>query len=115
MQNLEARDRRIFERMPVEFPLKYLDLNADKEAEAQTINLSAAGMELTTNKELLRHTPIDIWLIIPDNGEPFYTKGEVIWSNRAEANRYRVGIKLKEVDFMGLSRVSRIVYRRKNI
>lgn len=115
MQNLEVRDKRIFERMPVEFPLKYLEFNTNQEAEAQTINVSAGGMSLVANKELPRHTPIDIWLIIPDNGEPLYTKGEVIWSKRVEANRYRVGIELKRADFMGLSRVSRIVYRRKNI
>lgn len=113
MQNLAFADRRIFQRLPVEFPLKYLALNTSKEGDARTLDISGNGMGLVTNQELPRHTPVDIWLNIPDNGEPFYAKAEVAWS-KSEANQYRAGVEFKKADFMGLSRVLRIIRERKN-
>jgi len=108
MQNLLVKDRRTFERFPAKLPLTYVDLNSNKEGHAHTVDISANGIGLLTCRELSEHTPLDIWLIIPDNGDPLYTRGEVVWSSRVEENTYRVGVKLEKPDFMGLSRVLRI-------
>jgi len=101
------QDRRIFARFPTEFPLKFLDLNRGKEGQAQTQDISAKGIGFLTNEELSPHAPLEMWLDIPDKGEPLYTRGEVIWSKSQGVDEYRVGVNLERADLMGISRVLR--------
>lgn len=100
-------DRRIFERFPVNFPLKYLDSKQNKEGQAQARDVSAKGMGFVTNGALPPQTPLEMWIEIPDKGEPLYIRGEVVWSVPQGANEYRVGVDLEKADLMGLSRVLR--------
>lgn len=103
----EMQDRRIFARFPTEFPLRFLDMNRGREGQAQTQDISAKGIGLLTNEELSPHTPLEMWLEIPDKGEPLYARGEVAWSKSQGADEYRVGVNLERADFMGISRVLR--------
>jgi len=104
-ENME--DRRIFARFPARFPLRFMELATNKEGEAQTQDISAKGIGLVADREFSPHTPLEMWLNIPDHHEPFYTRGEVVWSNRLEPNKYRVGIELEKAELMGLSRLFR--------
>lgn len=108
VQNLEDNDRRIFERFCVKLLLKYCDLNSDRERSAQTIDISANGIGLVTSRDLFKHAPLEMWISIPDKGQPLYTRGEVIWSSMIEPNKCRVGVKLEKADLMGFARVLRI-------
>lgn len=101
------QDRRIFARFPVNYPLKFIDLKANEEAEAQTQNISAKGIGLVTDKELKARTPLEMWLEIPDRGEPLYTRGEVVWAKTLQPNKYRIGVELEKADLMGISRIFR--------
>ena len=103
----EMQDRRIFARFPTEFPLRFLDLNRGKEGQAQTQDISAKGIGFLTNEELSAHTSLEMWLEIPDKGEPLYARGEVAWSKPQGADEYRVGVNLERADLMGMSRVLR--------
>lgn len=105
-QNL-MEDRRIFERFPVNFPLRFLDLKQNKEGRATARDVSAKGVGFVTNEALGPQTSLEIWIEIPDKGEPLYTRGEVAWSLPQGANEYRVGVDLEKADLMGLSRVLR--------
>ena len=107
MQDTDFQDRRIFERIPVERSLRFLAPRSNRAGLAQTQDISAQGISLLTEKELLPRTPLEMWLHIPDKGEPLYARGEVVWSKMVEPNRYRVGICLEKIDFMGISRVLR--------
>ena len=109
MQKTESKDRRLFERIPVERSLRFLAPRSNKAGLAQTQDISAQGIGLLTEKELLPRTPLEIWLHIPDKGEPLYTRGRVVWSKMVEPNRYKVGIGLEKVDLMGMSRVLRTI------
>ena len=100
-------DKRIFERFPVRLPLRFLDLNANKEGEAQTQDVSAKGISFVTNESLQANAPLELWLNIPDKGEPLYARGEVVWSGMVSPNEHRIGVKLEKADLMGLSRVLR--------
>ena len=102
-----AEDRRIFERFPVTFPLRYLDLRQNREGGAKTADISAKGVSFVSNEELPPQTSLEIWIEIPDKGEPLYTRGEVVWSAPQGVNEYRVGVNLEKADLMGLSRVLR--------
>ncbi len=103
MQETEFKDRRIFERIPVRRSLRFLAPRSNLAGLAQTRDISAQGIGIMTEKELSPQTPLEIWLHMPDSGEPFYTTGKVIWSEQIESNRYRAGIKLDRVDLMGIS------------
>lgn len=109
MQNQEFEDKRVFARLPVNLSVKYLDLGSNTEGEAKTQDISAKGMGLTTDRPLTPNSSLEMWLRVPDKGEPFYTRGEVVWSSQREGDGYRAGINLERADLMGISRVLRTV------
>ena len=110
MQETKFLDKRIFERIPVKLPLRFLYSNSDTEGLAQTHNISAAGIGLVTDIELLNHTPLEMWLQIPDKGEPFHLAGKVVWFDMIEPNKYKVGISLEKAELMEMSRVLRTTH-----
>ena len=101
------QDRRIFARFPVSLPLRFIEPYTNQEGKAQAHDFSAKGVGLVANKELKANVPLEMWLEIPDRGEPLYTRGEVIWSERLEPNKYRAGVKLDKADLMAMSRIFR--------
>ena len=101
-------DRRIFERFPISIPVRYLDPKGSQEGSAQTVDLSAKGVGLLTNKPLPQNMPIEMWLKVPDKGEPLYARGEVSWLKNIGENEYRAGVNLEKADLMGFSRVWRL-------
>ena len=107
MGNLGFEDRRIFLRFPASLPLHYININLNlkRKSQAQTCNISANGIGLVTNEELLPRTPLDIWLNIPDNGQPLNAKAEVVWAKKIKPNRYVIGVSLENVELMGMSRI----------
>lgn len=108
MQEQNFEDHRIFDRFVAKFPLKLINLRENKECEAQVEDISAKGVGFTVKEKLQPRTPLEMWLKIPDRGEPLYTRGEVVWSMMVEPDKYRVGVNLEKADLMGLSRVLRL-------
>jgi hypothetical protein len=109
MEEEKFQDRRIFDRFTAKFPVKFINLRENKESEASIDDVSAKGIGITANEQLQPRTALEMWLEIPDKGEPLYTRGEVIWSRMIETGKYRVGVNLEKADLMGLSRVLRTV------
>lgn len=103
----EFEDRRIFERFPVSVPMKFLDAHANKEGEAETKDISAKGIGFLTGEPLKAQTSLEMWLEVREDSEPFYARGEVVWSQPAGEDRYRVGVNLEKADLMGLASVMR--------
>jgi hypothetical protein len=106
-QDEAMEDKRVFQRFAVKFPVRFLDLASGRENVALTQDISAKGIGLTTKEELKPRASVEIWLEVPDKGEPIYTRGEVIWATPVEAGEYRVGVNLEKADLMGLSRILR--------
>ncbi len=109
MENMNYDDQRIFARFPARFPLRFLDVDTNMEGGAETSDISAKGLGLVTNGHLQPNSSLEMWLHIPDQGEPLYARGEVVWSKMVEPNKYRSGINLDKADLMGLSRVLRVL------
>lgn len=106
---MAMEDRRVFARIKLKIPLRFLDPNTGKECEAETVNISANGVGLITKEKLAVRTPLEMWLKIPDHHEPFYTRGEVVWSEAFVDGEYQsVGVCLEDVDLIGLARAIRI-------
>lgn len=105
----DMEDRRIFQRFAARLPLNMLNLDSGKESIGETFDVSAKGIGLRVNEEMAFKTPVELWLRLPDEGEPLYTRGEVAWIKKAEPEGYRVGVNLERADLMGLSRVLRAI------
>lgn len=102
----EMEDRRIFARLPVRLRARYLNLDDNAEAEATTIDVSAKGVGLQLAQQVPLNAKLELWLHVPDQGSPVYTRGEVVWCERRGA-QYRCGIDLEHAELMGLSRLLR--------
>ena len=109
MQNIEFEDRRIFQRISAKLPLRFLAAHSNKAGLAQIQDISGSGIGLLTEKELKRYTPLEMRLQIPDKGKLLHIRGEVVWSNMIEANKYRIGIKLEKIDLVDLMELWRVL------
>ncbi|MFA5320008.1 MAG: PilZ domain-containing protein [Candidatus Omnitrophota bacterium] len=101
-------DQRLFERIPVTLPVKYTDLDSCLSGEAVLSDISAYGLGMVTGVDLQLSTRLEIWLKVPDQGQPVYTRGKVVWSSIAGMNSHRMGVSLERTEFMSLSRLMRI-------
>lgn len=101
-------DKRVFERFSVNLPVRFLGSSANEEVRAQTQDISAKGIGLITRERLPVNSSVEMWLEIPDRGEPLYTRGEIVWSKSTGIEEYRSGINLEKADLLGLSRVLRV-------
>ena len=102
-----SKDHRIFERFKASFPLRFIDLKRNKEGEAEVQDVSAKGLGIILEEQLAPDTALEMWLDIPDKGEPVYTRGEVVWSKLSQPGKWRAGVALEKADLMGMSRVLR--------
>ena len=100
-------DRRIFARFNVHMPLKFLSQGWGKEGQATTHDLSAKGVSMVTSENLSPRTTLEMWLEVPDKGDPLYARGEVVWSKMIEPDKYFTGVSLEKADLVGLSRALR--------
>jgi hypothetical protein len=107
MEKQSFEDRRIFARIPVDTQVRYLDLGTNYEGQARAKDISAKGIGMISKENLTPNTSLELWIDMPDKGEPLYTRGEVVWSKAIEDNYYRVGINLEKADLMGISRFIR--------
>ncbi|MCX7927233.1 MAG: PilZ domain-containing protein [Candidatus Omnitrophica bacterium] len=107
MQIPESEDKRIFARFPVNLSIRFLDLLTNQEGKAQAVDISAKGVGFTTDTALRAFTPLEMWIHVPDKGEPLYTRGEVVWSEMIGPQTYRTGVNLERADLMGMSRLLR--------
>jgi c-di-GMP-binding flagellar brake protein YcgR len=104
----QMEDRRIFDRIPVKFPLRFLEPASGNEGQGRIWDISAKGIGLVSSKGVTRKTDVEMWIEIPDRGEPLYTRGEVVWSQMLVPDQFRIGVNLDKADFMGLSRILRV-------
>lgn len=103
----DALDSRVFERFDRRMPARFINLDNGKEGLAQTLDISAKGLGLSTGQELKPHSALEIWLDISGSAEPLYTRGEVAWSRLEPGGNYRAGVALDKADLMGISRLLR--------
>ena len=102
----DMNDHRIFERFKKEFSARFISLDG-KEKQAQTFDISAKGLGLSTANELEAQAPLEIWLDVPGSTDPLYARGQVVWSRLTGAIGWHSGIELERADFMGISRLLR--------
>jgi hypothetical protein len=101
-----SHDRRIFARIRKSLPIRILAAGQDEERKAETVDISAHGIGIESKDKLSPQTRLEIWLELPENRGPFYTRGEVVWSQAlAGTNKQRTGIRLEKAELIGLAPV----------
>jgi c-di-GMP-binding flagellar brake protein YcgR len=103
----KMEDRRIFQRFAAQLPLRFLKGSNGKEGRARTLDISAKGIGMMSAEELKPASPVELWMEIPEQAEPLYTRGQVVWSEPQPDGQYRNGVNLEKADLMGVSRVLR--------
>lgn len=106
-------DQRIFERLAMKLPLRFLDLYQGKEGFGEINDFSAKGLGAVVMHELQPRAPVEVWINIPEQQEPIYTRGEVAWSTPHDNGTYKVGINLEKANLMNLSRACRLKKERR--
>ncbi|MCM8796902.1 MAG: PilZ domain-containing protein [Candidatus Omnitrophica bacterium] len=96
-------DRRIFERFPARFNLRYLDLFANREGTGWTNDISAKGLGVTLNYQVAKGAPVEIWVDIPGRPEPHYLRGEIVWCEKTDEQNCRAGVNLERANLMSMS------------
>jgi hypothetical protein len=105
MENNNSEDRRIFARIAKALPVRFLASGQDTECRAETTDISAQGVGIVSRRRLAPQTRLEMWLDLPNSHNPFYTRGEVVWSSSADAAEQRAGIRLDKAELIGLAPV----------
>jgi len=99
-------ERRMFARINIKIPLKFMDSHTEAIGEAEVVDVSANGVGFVTKENLAVDTPLDVWLYVPDNHDPIHIVGKVVWSQQLDDNIHkRVGVHLGEERLIGLGRI----------
>ena len=106
--DIPSEDKRKFARIEIEFPVKLVQLDKEKDEKGQARNLSFEGIGFSTEKEFSPDIPVELVLKIPDTGKLITVKGKVIWSKPIGENTFRLGVNLENLDPSSLARVLKI-------
>jgi hypothetical protein len=99
-----SKDKRLFQRIVISLPLIFLKGKSNKGFPGDINDISANGIGLTTQKKFSCRTILNLIINIPNDG-PFRAEGEVAWIKKINFHKYRIGVALKDVDLVGVSRV----------
>ncbi len=102
MQDIDFENKRIYERVPIKLSLRLFDLSSNRHSLAQTQDISAQGIGVLADKELQPLSHLEMWLPILNKGESLYARGKIVWSRAIKSNKYSAGVKLEEVDSIGI-------------
>ena len=72
MRKNNSADRRIFARIPVSLPIRFLASSMDKECKGQTLDVSANGVRLESQEKLSPNTALEMWLELPESRDSFF-------------------------------------------
>jgi len=92
------QDRRKFERFRMTFCVRSIDNATSADYDCLTSDISARGLGVISNRQLILGQCLSVWLTLPDNAEKIHTTGKVVWSTMVELQRYRAGIELDNQD-----------------
>jgi len=100
---IEEKDERIFDRFPVQLPLRYLSYDATLDGDAQTSDISAKGIGFISKQQFPLGMDLEVWVRVSEQGEPFYARARVAWSNKTGEDAFATGVDLDRVDLVALS------------
>jgi len=98
-------NRRLYERFQSRFPVKFKDTRNDFGTDVHLRNVSAEGAQIATHDKLYFNDNVSLEVELLDGKKPMTIRGEVVWTNKYNAEIWDVGLKFHKVVFMDLWRI----------
>ena len=92
MDEIEGRERRLFERLEYTSRVNFIDYNKHFTGSANAVDISAQGMGMVSPKFFPFGQKLTLWAFYPDGKSSLQFEGEVRWSKRQEDGDWRVGL-----------------------
>ena len=77
--NQIKKDRRLFERIPTNLPVRLKKPKSITSTLASACDVNARGIGIVSKEPLTPGNPLELWIEFSPQKEPFYTKGTVVW------------------------------------
>lgn len=114
IHNEQHEDRRMFHRFNVDMGMEFQYLELTIEGKAALRDISANGMGLYTNKQLILHAPVALRITLPPSNESFHFTGEIVWLQRLDNRTYRAGVEFDRPTLIGVWKVLNEYHARQN-
>ncbi len=109
MSNIVNENRRLYERFQSRFPVKYKDSRHDYGTDVHLRNFSAEGAKISTREQLYLNDSVSLEVELSDGKRPMTIRGEVVWTNKQDAEIWDIGLRFHKVVFMDLWRIYKSV------
>jgi c-di-GMP-binding flagellar brake protein YcgR len=107
-------EKRKFMRFDVSIEVEYMvpGNGVPVEGISVTRNLSREGMQISVSSKLVPGTELEIKLRIPEDAAPVYTKGDLVWVEKAEVRtESNAGVKFTQMSPFDRNRILDHVYK----
>lgn len=110
---MEIGERRLFERMRIDFPAKFVNDNEDIEMKAFCWDFSAGGACVYSNDIMRPKQKLKIWMQIPNRYDSIPVDAEVVWSTQSQPGIWKVGLQFLKIRLLNFWPILRY-YRQQN-
>ncbi len=108
MQDLN-REKRLFERFPARFPVKFKYSAHEYGTNVFLRDASAQGIKIATREKLFLHDSVSLQVNIPGSHEPLELNGRVVWTKTQAPNLWDAGVEFHKVNLMKVHRLFQLV------
>ena len=102
-------ERRIFERFPARFPVKFRHSRQDFGTNVFLRDASADGIRLMTKERLFLNDSVSLEVELPDGHAPMILNGAVIWAKSVANDLWDIGLRFHKINLMQMRRMYDVV------
>jgi len=107
-QDNELMEKRVFQRINVDFPVEIRQPGADVVINAKCRDIAAAGIGLVVDRQMPLNKNLMVKLQIPDERQPYSVRARAVWSQEIESGIWRTGLNFKDIEFFKHWRIFRL-------
>ncbi|MBF0490745.1 MAG: PilZ domain-containing protein [Candidatus Omnitrophica bacterium] len=98
-------ERRIFDRFPARFPVKFKDSRGEFGQDVFLRDASANGANIVTKDRMFFNDRVDLEVELPDGNAPLVLSGRIVWSKPTNTSMWDAGLQFDDVNFMKIHRI----------
>lgn len=95
-------NRRIFERIPCDFPVKIRDLSTNSSERVKGCDLSGEGMGILAKHSLPLGKDVMLDIRFSEENTPLSGKAKVMWSRQEASGWWRIGVNFSSLRLFNL-------------
>jgi Tfp pilus assembly protein PilZ len=104
----KPEERRIYERFPARFPVRFKDTRNDYGTDVFLRDASAQGLRILTKERFFLDDQLSLEVELPDGQEPMVLNGRVVWSKLVNLSLWDTGVQFPEVNFFRMQRLFKL-------